>query len=279
MTSPLVSTEWLATHGASDDVYLLDVSVENVVGKEPIRYDTLITLPNSYKVCVDQDLSDTESQGIHVFPKAEQVARVAQRIGFSTTSTLVLYDDQGIYSAPRAWWIFKSFGFEKVFILDGGLPKWIDEHRPTESAHNPPTVTGNSLTLSRETSAVTSVGQLLENIKTGAEQVIDVRSADRFFGRVPEPRPGLRSGHIPGSCNLPFLAVLDGLTYKSASELSELFEEQGFSQEQTFIFSCGSGMTACIVLVAAIIAGYDKVRLYDGSWAEWGADDSLPIEV
>ncbi len=279
MTSPLVSTEWLATHGASDDVYLLDVSVENVVGKEPIRYDTLITLPNSYKVCVDQDLSDTESQGIHVFPNAEQVARVAQRIGFSTTSTLVLYDDQGIYSAPRAWWIFKSFGFETVFILDGGLPKWIDEQRPTESAHKPPTVTGNSLTLSRETSAVTSVGQLLENIKTGAEQVIDVRSADRFFGRVPEPRPGLRSGHIPGSCNLPFLAVLDGLTYKSASELSELFEEQGFSQEQTFIFSCGSGMTACIVLVAAIIAGYDKVRLYDGSWAEWGADDSLPIEV
>lgn len=284
MESPLVTTEWLARHTERSDLFLIDVSVDNVIGKEPIVYDEPITIPGSYKVSIDHELSDTETAGIHVFPKVKQIQQVAQKLGLTPKSTIVLYDDQGIYSAPRAWWIFKSYGFDKVFILDGGLPKWRAEGRETASDH----LTSSSASLLDITedldinvSAVKTVPDLLENIESGISTVVDVRAEARFYGKAPEPRPGVRSGHIPKSCNLPFMNVLssDGLTFKSAGDLNALFESQNFSSDASFIFSCGSGMTACIMLVAAIVAGYENVSLYDGSWAEWGADASLPIEL
>lgn len=281
MGSPLVSTEWLASHKDQPDLFLLDVSVDNVVGKEPIVYEELITIPGSYKVSIDHELSDTETAGIHVFPTAKQIQQVAQKLGFTPKSTIVLYDDQGIYSAPRAWWIFKSFGFEKVFILDGGLPKWQAEGRATATSHLEPYSQSGESTYERNPAAVKTSTDVLSNIDSEESTVVDVRAEARFYGKAPEPRPGVRSGHIPKSCNLPFMNVLtsDGLTFKSVDELKALFEAQNFSQDASFIFSCGSGMTACIMLVAAIVAGYDNVSLYDGSWAEWGADASLPIEL
>lgn len=281
MGSPLVSTEWLANHVDQPELFLLDVSVDNVVGKEPIIYDELITIPDSYKVSIDHELSDTETAGIHVFPTAKQIQQVAQKLGFTPKSTIVLYDDQGIYSAPRAWWIFKSFGFEKVFILDGGLPKWQAEGRATAANHLEPSHQSCDSSFERNPAAVKSSTDVLSNIDSEESTVVDVRAEARFYGKAPEPRPGVRSGHIPKSCNLPFMNVLssDGLTFKSVDELKALFDAQNFSQDAPFIFSCGSGMTACIMLVAAIVAGYDNVSLYDGSWAEWGADASLPIEL
>lgn len=281
MNSPLVTTEWLASQTDLSGIFLLDVSVANVVGKTPISYDQLITIPNSYKVSVDSDLSNTDAVGVHVFPTEKQIQSVANNIGFNTQSTLVLYDDQGIYSSPRAWWIFKSFGFEHVFILDGGLPKWRAEGRMTDMVHLVPSGDIVSEDFKLDLSAVKTATDLLANIETEASTVVDVRAADRFFGRVPEPRPGVRSGHIPKSSNLPFLNVLtsDSLTFKSQNELKALFETENFNPAASYIFSCGSGMTACIMLVAAVLAGYENVCLYDGSWAEWGADRSLPVEV
>ncbi|GLQ29978.1 sulfurtransferase [Litoribrevibacter albus] len=281
MESPLVTTEWLANHVDQPDLFLLDVSVDNVVGKEPIVYEELIIIPGSYKVSIDHELSDTETAGIHVFPKVKQIQQVAQKLGLTPKSMIVLYDDQGIYSAPRAWWIFKSYGFERVFILDGGLPKWQAEGRATAANHLEPNSQSGDSTYERNPVAVKSSKDVLSNIDSEESTVIDVRAEARFYGKAPEPRPGVRSGHIPKSCNLPFMNVLtsDGLTFKSVDELKALFDAQNFSQNASFIFSCGSGMTACIMLVAAIVAGYQNVSLYDGSWAEWGADASLPIEL
>jgi thiosulfate/3-mercaptopyruvate sulfurtransferase len=283
MHSPLVSTEWLNANLASPDLLILDVSMSKVIGQKPIIYDQLSTIPNSYKVSIEKDLSDLTASSLHAFPSAEQVQQLSAQFGFSMKSTLIIYDDQGIYSAPRAWWIFTSLGYDNVFILDGGLPKWLAEKRPIANKHRltaqdfvsvEHTPHCNSTTLAP---SITTSDMLLLNIKSEKSLVIDVRSKDRFLGLAAEPRAGIRSGHIPKSINLPFGLVVDSTKYKSANTLKAQFEQLGCQHDSSLIFSCGSGITACIVLVAALIAGFDNVSLYDGSWAEGGADKSLPI--
>lgn len=279
MNSPLVSTDWLSANVECSDLFILDVSMSKVIGKEPIVYEQLHTIPNSYKVSIENDLSDLNSSTTHSFPSEEQVQRLSEQLGFNLQSTLIIYDDQGVYSSPRAWWIFRSLGYDNVFILDGGLPKWLAEARPIENKHR--LISKNFTKLNNilqcQSTAVTTSGMLLLNIETQKSTVIDVRSQDRFLGLAAEPRAGVRSGHIPKSINLPFALVLESIEYKSANELKVLFDKFGFNHDTCLIFSCGSGITACIVLVAAIIAGFDNVSLYDGSWAEWGSDESLPI--
>ncbi|MFT5851866.1 MAG: thiosulfate/3-mercaptopyruvate sulfurtransferase [Colwellia sp.] len=279
MNSPLVSTDWLNANFECSDLFILDVSMSKVIGKEPIVYNQLHTIPNSYKVCIENDLSDLNSSTTHSFPSGEQVQRLSEQLGFNLQSTLIIYDDQGVYSSPRAWWIFKSLGYDNVFILDGGLPKWLAEARSIDNKHRLIShyfAKSHSIPQCHST-AITTSDRLLLNIETEKSTVIDVRSADRFLGLVAEPRAGVRSGHIPKSINLPFGLVLESTEYKSANELKALFDRLEFTHDACLIFSCGSGITACIVLVAAIIAGFDNVSLYDGSWAEWGSDRSLPI--
>jgi thiosulfate/3-mercaptopyruvate sulfurtransferase len=279
MNSPLVSTDWLNANVECSDLFILDVSMSKIIGKEPIVYDQLHTIPNSYKVSIENDLSDLNSSTTHSFPSAEQVHRLAEQLGFNLQSTLIIYDNQGIYSAPRAWWIFRSLGYDNVFILDGGLPKWLAEGRLIDNKHRLilEVVAKLDNVLQCHPNAVTTSDMLLLNIETQKSTVIDVRSQDRFLGLAAEPRAGVRSGHIPKSINLPFALVLASIEYKSANELKTQFDKLGFNHDTCVIFSCGSGITACIVLVAAIIAGFDNVSLYDGSWAEWGSDESLPI--
>lgn len=279
MNSPLVSTDWLNANSECPDLFILDVSMSKVIGKVPIVYEQLKTIANSYKISIENDLSDLNSNTTHSFPSGEQVQRLSEQLGFNLQSTLIIYDDQGIYSAPRAWWIFRSLGYDNVYILDGGLPKWLAEGRPIEYKHSsiPQTLTKLVNVLKCHPTAITTSDLLLLNIETQKSTVIDVRSEDRFLGLAVEPRAGVRSGHIPKSINLPFALVLESIEYKSSNEIKALFDKLGFNHDACLIFSCGSGITACIVLVAAIIAGFDNVSLYDGSWAEWGSDESLPI--
>ena len=186
-----------------------------------------------------------------------------------------MYDEHGIYSSPRAWWLFKTFGHEQVAVLDGGLPAWQAANFPTEEKQVYQGPKGN-FKASYQPTAIKTYRDVYEAIDKEYTMILDARSQARFSGLSPEPRAGLRSGHIPSSINLPYSNVLNKEQMKSKQELSALFKPYDQSE---LIMSCGSGITACIIALGAEIAGHSQLSVYDGSWTEWGSNESLPIET
>ncbi len=191
---------------------------------------------------------------------------------------MIVYDGAGLYSAPRAWWMLKVMGHDEVAILDGGFPKWKREHRPVEDLVPQPTP--RHFTPRANYALVRDLQQMLANLKSHREQVIDFRSANRFAGNEPEPRHGVRPGHIPESANLPYteLTTPEG-TLKAVSELQQVFRDRGIDLDRPSVTTCGSGITAAIGLVALSVAGARSASLYDGSWSEWGASPDTPVDV
>lgn len=275
MSSPLVDCVWLAEHLNDQNLVILDASMQHVVAKEPLVYEHFCCIPNAIACDIEQVFVDTNSAQVHTMPTAEQFTQAAQRLGINQDTVVVIYDNQGIYSAPRAWWMFKVMGFDKVYLLDGGLPQW-QAQGYTISEQYGIAKTGYVIA-DMQTEYIKDAAQVLASIDDAKVQIIDARGPARFDGRAPEPRARMRSGHIPNSINLPFMQVLSGDCYLSAAEQQALFSDHNIDLNKQLIFSCGSGITACIILLAAVIAGANKVSLYDGSWAEWGADPKWPI--
>lgn len=274
-----VSCRWLRAHLYDDDVVVLDASMNKVVGKEPIVYDKPLVIAGSQRCDLETELCDLTSNSTHAFPTPEQFSKVLSSLVIDDNSKVVVYDNQGIYSSPRAWWIFKTMGFEQVYILDGGLPQWIDEGGDTAESYRQPSPKASAVfTPTFLTKQLSSARDVLQTIGDDTALVVDARANERFTGKAPEPREGVRSGHIPQSINLPFAQVLSGNQFKNMTELKEVFDALVPQKTQTLVFSCGSGITACILLAAASISQYPNVSLYDGSWSEWGADEHFPIE-
>ncbi|MCK7628528.1 sulfurtransferase [Shewanella sp. JNE10-2] len=284
MEYPLVSTQWLEAHLTDPYLVLLDASMEIVIGKEPLIYDEPICIPRSRRFDVEEQFCDKTSTQVHALPTFAQFIQGIAQLGIEPDSVVVIYDNQGIYSSPRAWWTFKVMGFNRVYVLDGGLPQWIEEDRIISSRYQaegvdygPTDVDTLADVLQYHPERVMDAEAVLKRIEDPDTAIIDARGAPRFLGQVSEPRPGVRSGHIPRSVNLPFAQVLDGNKIKTVSELQSIY--QGLAADKSArIFSCGSGITACILILASVAAGHTKPILYDGSWADWGSRTDLPIE-
>jgi thiosulfate/3-mercaptopyruvate sulfurtransferase len=274
---PLVSTEWLAAHLNDPSVKILDASFK-LPGVTPLPKDDFLNahIPGAAFFDVDA-VSDHTSSLPHMFPDAAQFGRDVGALGIGNSDTVVLYDAGSWVAAPRAWWMFLSFGHKDVRVLDGGLKKWIAEGRPVEKGEASPKPA--SFEASFDPAFVRNQRQLAGNLTGKAEQVIDARPRERFEGTVAEPRPGLRSGHIPGSRSVPYASLFDAASgvMKPLPELKAAFSQAGVDLGRPIVTSCGSGVSAAVLTLALYRLGVRGSALYDGSWSEWGLQDGPPV--
>jgi thiosulfate/3-mercaptopyruvate sulfurtransferase len=274
---PLVSTDWLAARLDDAGVKIVDASFK-LPGVTPLPKDDYLRAHIPGAVFFDVDaVADHESPLPHMFPSAGQFGQDVGALGIGNGDTVVVYDAGGWVAGPRAWWMFLAYGHDKVRVLDGGLKKWIAEGRPVESGAV--SVRPATFTAAFDARRVRTMQQMVANLASRAEQVIDARASDRFEGRAAEPRPGLRRGHIPGSRNVPYNRLFDAAsgTMKPLAELRAAFSEAGVQLDGPIVTSCGSGVSAAVLTLALYRLGVENPALYDGSWSEWGAPDGPPV--
>jgi thiosulfate/3-mercaptopyruvate sulfurtransferase len=274
---PLVSTDWLAAHLDDPKVRIVDASFK-LPGVLPLPADDYAKahIPGAVFFNVDE-IADSDDPLPHMYPDAAGFAREVAALGISSDDTVVAYDSGGWVAAPRAWWMFLSFGHGKVKVLDGGLQKWLREGRPTHAGKVTPKPGRFDAVL--DPNFVRTKQQLVGNLTTHAEQLVDARPRPRFEGTAIEPRPGLRSGHIPGSRNVPYGGLFDASTgaMRPLDELRKAFVGAGVDLARPIVTSCGSGVSAAVLTLALYRLGVRGTALYDGSWAEWGLPDGPPV--
>ena len=268
---PLVSTEWLANHLADENVRVLDGSWYLPQAGRDARGEYLAGHIPGAVFCDLEKLSDRRTTLPHMLPPAEEFAAEVGRLGVGSHTFVVVYDGSGLnMSAPRIWWMFRFFGHDRVAVLDGGFEKWHREGRPMETGE---VAAVPGLFIPRPgLETVRTIKDIRDNQVTREEQVLDARSRGRFAGTEPEPRPGLRAGHIPGSHNLPFPELIDeDGTMLERDSLRARYEAAGIDLTKPVVTTCGSGTTACALLLGLHVLGAGSTALYDGSWSEWGA--------
>lgn len=265
MTSPIVSSQWLFKNLNNPNLIILDVSQKAITSDSSIDNNQQITGARYFDL--KNNFSDISSGLPNTLPNAIQFELESRKLGINDSSIVVVYDNLGIYSSPRVWWMFKIMGHQNVFVLNGGLPDWIENKYPTEKIKYQQLESGN-FQAQFESKNVKDMSFIKSNLNNENNLVIDARSSGRFNGSAPEPREGLRSGHIPNSFNIPFGDVLDNGKFKSKEALKEIFSKVN-PEKKEMIYSCGSGLTACIILLASELILPNKKAIYDGSWTEW----------
>ena len=277
ITSPLVSVQWLADHLDAENLVILDASMKPVVPVDNNdSQEESSCIRGARRFDFDNDIRDKNTDLPHMMPSAEFFTGEMQKLGINKDSAIVVYDDVGVYSSPRAWWMFRAMGHAQVAVLDGGLPAWKKAGYPCEAqAANTSPHRGNFVGKTQDGFFCDST-KVLEALSDPRFAVLDARSEGRFKGVEPEPRVGLRSGHMPNALNLPFANTVQDGFMLPATKLNSVFSKL-VNIEQKLIFSCGSGVTACITALAAELAGYSNITVYDGSWSEWGLPGNLPV--
>jgi thiosulfate/3-mercaptopyruvate sulfurtransferase len=272
----LISTDQLAGRLNDKNLVTVDASYPSPGEPNRARAEYLEShIPGAVFFDIDA-ISDRSSELPHTLTGPAHFSQAASALGIGDGDTVVVYDTVGLYSAPRVWWTFRVFGAKEVFILDGGLPKWKSEGRPIE--HGAVERSPKTFHAEMNVGAVATLSDVRMALTDRSAQLVDARSAERFSGKAPEPRPGLRAGHMPGSFNVPFAKLVTNGRLVPRAQIEKAFKESGVDLEQPTITTCGSGITAAILSFALEAVGKEPRGLYDGSWAEWGSRPDVPVE-
>jgi thiosulfate/3-mercaptopyruvate sulfurtransferase len=276
---PLVSTEYLAGELGKSDLAIFDATKylpnEDKDGKAEFLK---AHIPGARYFDIDE-IADPDTDLPHMVPTPGRFAKLMGTMGIGNATRIVFYDQKGLASAARGWWLMGLFGHDQAAVLDGGLPKWLREGRPDETGT--PSSPGAATFLPEfRATRLRGVGDVMRNVASRSELVLDARAAGRFTGAMPEPRAGMRSGHIPGSANVPYTDLLnaDG-TFRPITEVKARFAKAGVDASRPVVTSCGSGVTACILTLGLRLADLPEGAVYDGSWTEWGGRSDTPVET
>ncbi|GAA4237366.1 sulfurtransferase [Postechiella marina] len=263
ISKPLVTTDWLANNLKADNLVVLDGTINKVFN------DSTLQIPKARLFDIKKKFSNTANPFPSAFPSIALFQESARELGINNNSAIVVYDDKGIYSSARVWWLFKAFGYKNVAVLNGGFPAWLNAKLPTEPME---TYTGEIGDFTPKLQP--ELMRFFNDVQTASQAkthiIVDARSSGRFNCETPEPREGLRMGTIPNSVNLPFTNLLNNGIFKSQVEIEHLFKNVA-EKDDDIIFSCGSGITACVLALGAELSGYKNISVYDGSWTEWGS--------